>query len=113
MAGTDWGAVPAFIEELEHFRDERAWAQFHTPRNLAVSLLLEAAEVLEHFQWDEVSEAPADLPAELADVFIYTLLLARRLDVDLLRAARDKLRANAERYPKERAYGRSTKYSRL
>lgn len=107
-------------DRLRAFSAERDWDQFHAPKNLAIALSVEAAELLEHFQW--LSEAAsAALPAEtlakvreeLADVFLYLIRLADRTGVDLLTAARDKLAANAAKYPVERARGSSRKYTEL
>ena len=104
------------------FRDERAWAQFHDLRNLIVSLNFEAAELLELTQWKSDAEIAA-LPAtsatrealsdECADVLLYLLLIADKAGIDLERAATDKLRKNAEKYPVARAYGSRRKYTEL
>ena len=104
------------------FRDERNWRQFHTLKNLIVSLNLEAAELLELTQWQ--SDAEVDLLAsdpqrcaaladECADVLLYLLLIADKAGIDLATAAHDKLEKNAAKYPIEKSYGRSTKYDRL
>jgi NTP pyrophosphatase (non-canonical NTP hydrolase) len=105
---------------LRRFADEREWGQFHSPKNLAVSLSIEAAEVLEHFQWltDEQSRNLDDarrqaVAHEIADVLLYLLQLADRLGIDPMRAAREKLALNAERYPADKAKGTSRKYTEL
>lgn len=105
---------------LRRFADERDWGQFHSPKNLAVSLSLEAAEVLEHFQWltDEQSRNIDDgrrqaVAHEIADVLLYLLQLSDRLGIDPVQAAREKLAVNAERYPAEKAKGTSRKYTEL
>jgi len=102
------------------FRDERDWKQFHNPKDVALSLLLEAGEVLEIFQWKdaagvaEVAQARRDdLADELADVLCYTLLMAHDLGIDLSAALAAKLRKNAEKYPVDQARGSSSKYSAL
>lgn len=96
---------------LRQFAEEREWAQFHTPENLAKSISIEAAELLECFQW---SQEPDDgVVDELADVLTYCLLLADRLDVDPQEIVANKLQKTAEKYPVERSKGRSTKYDRL
>ena len=109
-------------EALRRFRDERDWAQFHTLRNLIVSLNLEAAELLELTQWknDEemaalTSEAGAHeaLRDECADVLLYLLLIADKAGIDLEDAARRKLEKNAEKYPVAKSYGSSKKYTQL
>lgn len=113
------------IESLAQLRDalrafaaERDWEPFHTPKNLASALAVEAAELLEPFQWlrtgdgDELSpSARAAVAHELADVLMYLVRLADRLDVDLLAAAQDKLALNAQKYPAERVRGDARKYS--
>jgi NTP pyrophosphatase (non-canonical NTP hydrolase) len=94
------------------FRDERDWKQFHSPRNLCASICIEAAELLECFQWSsdatlesDVRERREDVEDEIADVLIYTLLLAHDLGVDVADAVERKLAKNAIRYPVERARG--------
>jgi NTP pyrophosphatase (non-canonical NTP hydrolase) len=106
--------------EVIAFRDERDWKQFHNPKDVALSLLLEASELLELFQWkqgaevDEVaSKQKARVAEELADVFNYTLLLAQDLGIDLEQALRDKLASNAAKYPADKARGTSRKYTEL
>lgn len=115
-------SIEALREALLRFRDERDWAQFHSLRNLIVSLNLEASELLELTQWkrDEEMAALMQDPAarealadECADVFLYLLLVADAAGIDLLDAARAKLAKNAEKYPVDKAYGRSDKYDRL
>jgi dCTP diphosphatase len=100
------------IVELLRFREERDWEQFHTPRNLAASVVIEAAELLEHFQWQRDGESLSDagraaVAKELADVFIYLLFLSNDLNVDLVAAVRDKMAENAERFPVDGARGRA------
>lgn len=115
-------SIESVREALLRFRDERDWQQFHSLRNLIVSLNLEAAELLELTQWKsdaEVNAFTADpvareaLSDECADVFLYLLLVADAAGIDLLDAARRKLDKNAEKYPVEKCYGSSTKYHRL
>ena len=113
-------ALQALQKALREFARERDWEQFHTPKNLAIALSVEAAELLEHFQWltDEQSRTLDDakrtaVGEELADVLLYLLQLADKLDIDPLQAAERKLRLNAEKYPAERARGRSDKYTEL
>lgn len=105
---------------LRAFAQARDWEQFHSPKNLAAALSIEAAEVLEHFQWltDEQSRQldaarKAQVADEIADVLLYLLQLADKLGIDPLAAARDKLARNAERYPVDRARGSSVKYTDL
>lgn len=102
------------------FRDARHWRQFHSLRNLMVSLNLEAAELLELTQWkrDEEIDAIADDPKaltalrdECADILLYLLLIADKAGIDLAQAAQEKLAKNAEKYPVEKSYGSSAKYT--
>lgn len=99
-------------EALAAFVAERDWAQFHSPENLAKSIVIEAGELLECFQWS--SEADADVVSgELADVLTYCHLLAARLGVDPDRAILEKLSVTAKKYPVDKARGRSDKYDQL
>jgi dCTP diphosphatase len=107
-------------EALRLFAAERDWDQFHSPRNLATALAVEAAELLEPFQWLNESESRdpppatrAAVEAEMADVLLYLVRLADRLDVDLAQAARNKIARNAEKYPVEKSRGSSRKYDEL
>lgn len=102
------------------FRDERDWKQFHSPRNLASSISIEAAELLELFQWssdatlaEDLESRREDLKRELADVIIYAILLAHDTGVDLEGAITAKLAENAEKYPADRARGSNAKYTEL
>lgn len=113
-------SVEAIREALRRFVDERDWDQFHSPKNLAVALAVEAAELLEPFQWkteeESASLAPQEREAiaeEVADVFLYLLRLSDKLGIDLLEASRRKLALNAAKYPVEKSRGRSTKYTEL
>lgn len=94
------------MAELDRFVSERNWGQFHSAKNLVMALTAEVGELTEHFMWrtpEQSDDLPPDATAavadELADVFIYLLHLSRRLDVDLVAAARRKLSAAAEKYP--------------
>lgn len=99
-------------DELRTFVAEREWAQFHTRENLAKSISIEAAELLECFQWD--SEADEErVRGELADVLTYCFLLADDLGASPETLIRDKLAVTRTKYPVDRARGRSTKYDRL
>ncbi len=106
--------------KLRHFAAARDWDQFHSPKNLAAALAVEAAELLEPFQWlteDQSKslspEKAAAVRKELADVLIYLVRLADKLDVDLLQAAEDKIAENAAKYPVEKAKGSMRKYTDL
>ena len=104
------------------FRDERDWKQFHNPKDLAISITLEAAELLEHFQWKRPAEVETflgneenkrRLGEEMADVLILLISLADAAGLDLLEAAWAKLRLNAMKYPVERSRGSARKYDKL
>ena len=99
------------IEKVIKFRDDRNWKQFHTPENLSKSIVLEAAELLENFQWNNDYKLE-NVKEELADIFIYSILLADQLKVDLVEIAHEKLEKNKEKYPVEKAYGSSKKYNK-
>ena len=106
--------------KLRQFAAERDWDQFHSPKNLAMALSVEAAELLEHFQWlsdaDSAALAPekqAKVREELADVLLYLIRLADKLDIDLATAATDKLNINAKKYPVLKARGSNKKYTEL
>ncbi len=99
------------------FRDEREWAQFHNPKDLAVSISIEASELLECFQWSG-SDTSADgreqrLREELADVLIYGIYMADAIGADIPQIIDEKLRLNAAKYPVDRARGKSAKYTEL
>ena len=107
-------------DALRQFAAERDWDQFHSPKNLASALAVEAAELLERFQWlteDQSRRLPPDELAkvreEMADVLNYLVRLADKLDVNLLEAARDKIEVNARKYPVDKARGSVKKYSEL
>jgi dCTP diphosphatase len=103
---------------LRDFARERDWAKFHTPKNLAMALAVEAAELMEHFQWlgsrasaklDEKSLA--QVRQEIGDVLIYLVRLADRLGIDPLAAAAEKIRINQRKYPADRVRGKAKKYT--
>jgi len=103
---------PLVRDALRTFVAEREWAQFHTPENLAKSISIEAAELLECFQWNEDADK-GRVEEELADVLTYCLLLADRLGVDPGKIVLDKLALTRAKYPVDKAQGRSTKYDAL
>lgn len=99
-------------EEIRAFVEERDWAQFHSPENLAKSISIEAGELLECFQW--TPDADIDrVRSELADVLTYCHLLADRLGFDPAEIVREKLAITRDKYPIDQARGRSTKYDQL
>jgi dCTP diphosphatase len=99
-------------DELAAFVAERDWAQFHSPANLAKSVVIEAAELLECYQWNDDPD-PARVQEELADVLTYCLMLADRLSLDPDQIVLDKLDVTRAKYPVEKSRGRSTKYDAL
>ncbi len=113
-------ALLPLTQALRTFAQERDWAQFHTPKNLACALSVEAAELLEHFQWLTdaqsqalTSEQMQQVGTEAADVLLYLLQLCDKLGIDLVAAAHHKLAANAQKYPVDKARGSSKKYTEL
>lgn len=105
------------INEVLKFRDDRNWKQFHNPKDLAISISLEAAELLEIFQWsaeDVNCEEKMDrIREELADVVNYCILMADACGLDLDEIVREKVKKNEEKYPVEKAYGSRKKYTEL
>ena len=107
-------------DAVEVFVNEREWQPFQSPKNLAMALTGEVGELVEHFQWltqEESSELSTDQKSEvideMADVFIYLIRLADKLDIDLISAAEQKLEKNRVKYPIEKAKGNQTKYTKL
>ena len=100
-------------DALRRFADERDWNQFHSPKNLAASVSIEAAELLECFQWSDDVEPGREgrVAEELADVLLYLIRLADKLDIDLLEAAARKMELNANKYPVETSKGNNRKYT--
>lgn len=106
--------------DIVKFRDARDWKQFHNPKDLALSLVLEATEVLEHFQWKNPEEMLAhlkkekkEIAGELADTFYWILLMAHDFDIDLEKAVKMKMIENKKKYPVSKAKGKHTKYNKL
>ena len=105
------------VDLVTKFRDDRNWRQFHTPKDLALSLTLEASELLEVFQWSgtdlECREKTDKIREELADVLSYCILMADACHLDMDEIVREKMARNAAKYPVELAYGSSAKYTEL
>ncbi len=106
--------------EIIKFRDERDWKQFHNPKDMAISLTLEAAELLEHFQWKNTSEIDnyikthkSEISDELADVMYWVLLISHDLDINLEAEFERKMAANEEKYKIEKSKGNHKKYTEL
>jgi NTP pyrophosphatase (non-canonical NTP hydrolase) len=110
--------IVQLLDEILKFRRDRDWEKLHTPRNLAISISLEAAELLENFQW-QVREEPITSKVreyaskEMADIFIYLLSMSHDLGIDLIEAATKKLNESRARYPVEKSRGSSKKYTEL
>lgn len=111
------GDLELLRQSVLAFRDERDWKQFHDPKDVAISLVLESTELLERFQWktsrQALAQGTAGVEEELADVLYWVLLLSHDLDIDLAKALHEKLRRNAEKYPVEKARGSAKKYTEL
>lgn len=112
--------INALQAALRTFAEEREWGQFHSPKNLASALSVEAAELLEHFQWltEEQSRVLADqklakVGEEIADVLLYLLQLSDRLQINVLDAAWEKFESNGRKYPIERSKGSMKKYNEI
>jgi dCTP diphosphatase len=111
-------AIREITARLLEFREARDWEQFHSPKNLAISISIEAAELLEHFQWARENE-PLDLEKklevakELADIFNYLIMLAEDLGIDIVQSSKEKIEENGRKYPVEKAKGSAKKYRDL
>jgi NTP pyrophosphatase (non-canonical NTP hydrolase) len=108
------------LVRIRAFRDARDWMKFYSPKNLVVSIVIESAELLEHFQWKDDKEAAAHVEKhlekiadEIADVAIYLLELSDNLGIDLEDAVSNKLNKNEKRYPVQKSHGVATKYTDL
>jgi NTP pyrophosphatase (non-canonical NTP hydrolase) len=104
--------------KIRAFRDERDWAQFHNPKDMAIAISIEASELLEHFLWKSpnelgarISEKREEIEEEIADIGIYLTELADNLGIDLLAAMEKKIGKNALKYPAQRVKGNSKKYN--
>jgi len=112
--------IDELIKKIISFRDARDWKQFHNPKDLAISLSLEASEVLEHFQWkskEEIEEYikthKKHIGEELADVFYWVLLMSNDLDINIEEALKLKMKENEKKYPIKKSKGKHTKYNKL
>ena len=119
---TNAPTLAELTEQLIQFRDDRDWRQFHSLKDLILSLNLEASELLELSQWKPEADFEAEaltepmqqrLKEECADVLLYLLLIAERTGIDLQKAAAEKITANDLKYPVEKSHGKSTKYTQL
>jgi NTP pyrophosphatase (non-canonical NTP hydrolase) len=105
--------IQDLVDKIIKFREERDWKQFHTPENLAKSINIEAAELLECFQWSTDKFDKEEAKEELADVIIYCLLMSDALEADMEEIVEDKLEKNDKKYPVEKAKGNSKKADKL
>ncbi len=112
--------IKTLTQRIVTFRDARDWKQFHNPKDLSLSLVLEATEVMEHFQWKSAQEMEQyivtnkkEIGEELADVLYWVLLLSHDLKIDVLKALDEKQTLNEQKYPVEKAKGKHTKYNKL
>lgn len=112
--------INKLTETVVRFREERDWKQFHNPKDMALSLVLEATEVMEHFQWknteevqEYIKEHKSDIGEELADVLYWVLLLSHDLDIDLVQEFQKKMKKNEKKYPVDKARGNHKKYNEL
>jgi len=112
--------ISELIEKIKKFRDERDWMQYHDAKNMAVSIIIEAAELLEQFQWkdkeeveEHINENVDEIEEEIADIAIYLFELADNLGVNLSEAIGKKLKKNALKYPVEKAKSKHLKYNKL
>ncbi len=112
--------INSLTKRIIAFREARDWKQFHNPKDVALSLVLEATEVMEHFQWKNKKEVEkyietnkSEIGEELADVLYWVLLMSHDLKVDILEALEKKIFKNEDKYPIEKSKGKHTKYNKL
>ncbi|WP_373471900.1 nucleotide pyrophosphohydrolase [Carnobacterium alterfunditum] len=105
------------IDGIKNFREDRNWSQFHNPKDLAISISLEASELLENFQWSgkdlHAEKKRQQIKEELADVLIYSIMMSDTMDFDLAEIISEKLKINNQKYPVEKAFGKKDKYTEL
>lgn len=117
---TQFGDIQEMTDLIIKYRDVRDWKQFHNPKDVAMSLVLEASEVLEHFQWKDkeeiekyVQEHKVDISEELADVLYWVLLMSYDMGIDVKEALKRKMEINENKYPVDKAKGKNKKYTDL
>jgi NTP pyrophosphatase (non-canonical NTP hydrolase) len=102
------------VDEIVHFRDERNWEQFHNSKDLALAISIEASELNELFLWKQAEDVPIDkIKEELADILIFSLLLAHKHNVSIQEIVSEKLKSSSIKYPIEKAKGTAKKYNEL
>lgn len=111
-------SIEQLRQKIRDFASERDWDQFHSPKNISMAMIVEAAELVEHFQWltEEQSQSlpegkRVEVEKELADIFLYLIRIADKLDIDLLNAANNKIKINDEKYPADKVRGSAKKYT--
>ena len=116
----DRSMIEKLTQKVIQFRDVRDWKQFHHPKDVAMSLVLEASELMEHFQWKSHKEIEAylsknkeEIGDELADVLYWVLLMSHDLKIDIAQALEKKIKKNEQKYPVKKARGKHTKYNKL
>jgi len=112
--------IESLIKKIIEFRNRRDWKQFHNPKDVAISLVLESTELLEHFQWKNTEEikkhiidSKDEIGDELADIMYWVLLLSHDLEIDILKTLDNKIKKNEKKYPVEKAKGKHIKYTDL
>ena len=105
--------INEIIKRLNEFREARNWKKFHTPDNLAKSISIEASELLENYQWGSQNANIDNIKDEVADVFIYLLLLCDEFGIDIIDATNKKIDINEKKYPVEKSFGNSKKYNQM
>lgn len=117
---SDISDIKDLTEKIIKFRDARDWKKFHNPKDIALSLVLEVAEVVEHFQWKSQAEIDEyiksnkeEIGEELADVLYWVLLMSHDLKINIKKALKKKIKKNEKKYPVDKAKGKHTKYNKL
>ena len=112
--------IKELTSKIIKFRNKRNWKQFHNPKDVALSLVLEASELMEHFQWkndleikEHISKSKNEISEELADVLYWVLLMSKDLGIDIKQALEEKMKKNEEKYPIRKAKGKHEKYNKL
>src|SRR3989338_4708182 len=105
--------ISEYTKEIQQFNNERNWSQYHNPKDVAIALMIEAGEILEHFRFKQEAKNKEELAEEIADVFIYLLLLAEKTNIDIDEWFNKKMEKNRTKYPVEKFYGQNKKYNEV
>lgn len=105
--------IQEYTKEIQKFNNERNWSQYHNPKDVAIALIIEAGEILEHFRFKQEAKNKEELAEEIADVFIYLLLLAEKSDINIDEWFNKKMEKNRKKYPVEKFYGQNKKYNEV